>query len=80
MLKEVVQGHIIHLPWLTRNMVIHYLINYNDDNLVPLEIVTGTKNHTVMSGLTDASPVGMTTATAITTRTGTTTPQESVST
>jgi hypothetical protein len=82
MLKELVQDHIIHFPWLTRNMVSHYMINYTDDNLVPLEIVTGMNNQTVVSGLTDVSPVGMAmaTATAITTPTGTTTTQESVST
>jgi hypothetical protein len=56
------------------------LINYTDDNLVPLEIVTGINNQTVVSGLTDVSPVGMATATAITSQTGTTTTQESVST
>jgi hypothetical protein len=80
MLKDLVQEHIIHLPWLTRNTVSHYMINCTDDNLVPLEIITGTNNQTVVSGLTDASPVGMATATAITTPTGTTTTQESVST
>jgi hypothetical protein len=80
MLKELVQEHMIHLPWLTRNMVSQYMINYTDDNLVPPEIITGMNNQTVVSGLTDASPVGMAMATAITTPTGTTTPQESVST
>jgi hypothetical protein len=82
MLKELVQEHMINFPWLTRNMVSHYIINYTDDNLVPLEIVTGMNNQTVVSGLTDASPVGIViaTATAITTPTGTTTTQESVST
>jgi hypothetical protein len=82
MLKELVQDHMIHFPWLTRNMVSHYMINYTGDNLVPLEIVTGTNNQIVVSGLTDASPLGMaiTITTAITTPTGTTTTQESVST
>jgi hypothetical protein len=63
-------------------MVSHYMINYTDDNLMPLEIVTGMNNQTVVSELTDASPVGMAMAiaTAITTPTGTTTTQESVST
>jgi hypothetical protein len=56
MLKELVQEHMIHFPWLTRNMVHHYMINYTDDNLVPLEIVTGMNNQTVVSGLTDVSP------------------------
>jgi hypothetical protein len=82
MLKELVQEHMIHFPWLTRKMVSHYMINYTDDNIVPLEIVTGVNNQTVVSGLTYASPIGtaMTTATAITTPTGATTTQESVST
>jgi hypothetical protein len=60
------------------------MINYTDDNIMPLEIFNGTNNQTVVSGLTDASPVGMAmataTATAITMLTGTTTTQESVST
>jgi hypothetical protein len=82
MLKELVQEHMIHFYWLTRNMVSHYMINYTDDNLVPLEIVTGMNNQTVVSGLTDASPIGMAMAmaTAITTPIGTTTTQKSVST
>jgi hypothetical protein len=82
MLKELVQEHMIHFPWLTRNMVSHYMINYTDDNLVHLEIVTGMNNKTVVSGLNAASPVGMAmaTATAITTPTSTNTTQESVST
>jgi hypothetical protein len=82
MLKELVQEHIINFPWLTRNMVSHYMINYTDDNLMPLEIFNGINNQTVVSGLTDASLVvmAMATATAITTPTGTTTTQESVST
>jgi hypothetical protein len=82
MLKELVQEHMIHFPWLTWNMVSHCMINYTDDNLLPLEIVTGMNNQTVVPGLTDASPGGMAMAiaTAITTPTGTTTAQESVST
>jgi hypothetical protein len=80
MLKELVKDHMIHFPWLTWNMVSHYMINYTDDNIMPLEIVTGMHNQTVVSGLTDASPVGMVTATMITTPTDTTTVQESVST
>jgi hypothetical protein len=61
-------------------MVSHYMITYTDDNLVPLEIVTGTNTQTVVSGFTDASPVAMVTTAAVTTPTGTTTTQESVST
>jgi hypothetical protein len=77
MLKGLVQEHMIYFPWLARNMVSHYMINYTDDNLLPLEIITGTNNQTVVSGLTAASPVGMATATATTTPTGTTPTQES---
>jgi hypothetical protein len=82
MLKELVQDNMIHFPLLTRSMVSHYMINYTDDNIVPLEIVTGMNNQTVVSGLTYASPVGMAMAmaTAITMPTGTTRTQESVST
>jgi hypothetical protein len=36
MLKELVHDHMVDLPWLTRNMVIHYMINGTDDNLVKL--------------------------------------------
>jgi hypothetical protein len=81
MLKKLVREHMIHFPWLTRNMVSHYMINYNDDNRVPLEIFT-MNNQTVVSGLTDASPLGMAMAmaTSITTPAGTTTTQESLST
>jgi hypothetical protein len=58
------------------------MINYTDDNIAPLEIVTGMNNQTVVSGLTDVSPIfmAMATATAITTPTRATTTQESVST
>jgi hypothetical protein len=62
-LKELVQEHMIYFPWLTWNMVSHYMINYTDDSLVPLETFTGMNNEI-----------------AITTPTGTTTTQESVST
>jgi hypothetical protein len=81
-LKELVQEHIIHFPWLTQNMVSHYMINYTDDNIVPLDIVTGMNNQKVVSGLTDASPVAMAmvAATVSTTPIDTTPTQESVST
>jgi hypothetical protein len=82
MLKELVQEHMIHFPWLTRSMVSHYMIIYTDHNIVPLDIVTGMNNQTLVSGLTDVSPVGMAmaTATAISTPNGTNTARESVST
>jgi hypothetical protein len=66
-------------------MVDHYTVTYTDDNLVHLEIDTSINNQTVVSGLTDASPIALATVnvTAITAPTGTTitTPgSESVST
>jgi hypothetical protein len=56
---------------------LHYRLT--NDNLVPLEIVTGMNNQTLVAGLNDASPVSMATAILITTPTGTITMQESVS-
>jgi hypothetical protein len=54
-LKGTIEEHVQHFPWLTRNMVDHYIVTYMDDNLVPLEIDTSINNQTVVSGLTDAS-------------------------
>jgi hypothetical protein len=80
-LKGLIEEHIRHFPWLTRNMLNHYIITYTNDNIMPLEIVTGTNNYTVVSGLTGASPIDMATvnSTVITAPTGTTTTQESES-
>jgi hypothetical protein len=84
-LKGLIEEHVQHFPWLTWNMADHYIVTYTDDNLAPLEIDTNINNQTVVSGLTDASPVALATAnvTVITAPTGTTitTPgSESVST
>jgi hypothetical protein len=84
-LKGLIEEHLQHFPWLTRNMVDHYIATYTDDNLVHLEIDTSINNQTVVSGFTDASPVALATAnvTAITAPTGatiTTPGSESVST
>jgi hypothetical protein len=70
-LKGIIEEHITNFPWLARNMVSHYIITYTEDKLVPLVIVTSTSNQTVVSGLTEASPVDMATShiTAITTPT-----------
>jgi hypothetical protein len=54
-LKGLIEEHVQHFPWITRNMVDHYIVTYTDDNLVPLEIDTSINNQTVVSGLTDAS-------------------------
>jgi hypothetical protein len=66
--KGLIEEHVQHFPWLTRNIVDHYIITYTDDNLVPLEIDTSINNQTLVSGLTDASTVALATAnvTAIT--------------
>jgi hypothetical protein len=73
-LKGLIEEHVQHFPWLTWNMVDHYIVTYTDDNIVPLEIDTSINNQTVVSGLTDASPVALATAnlTAIAAPTGTT--------
>jgi hypothetical protein len=87
-LKGLIEEHVHHFPWLTWNMVDYYIVTYTYDNLVPLDIDTSINNQTavsVVSGLTDASPVALATAnvTATDAPTGTTitTPgSESVST
>jgi hypothetical protein len=61
-LKGLIEEHVQHFPWITRNMVDHYIVTYTDDNIMPLEIDTSIKNQTVVSGLTDASPVALATA------------------
>jgi hypothetical protein len=71
-LKGLIEEHLQHFPWLTRNMVDHYIVTYTDDNLVPLEIYTSINNQTVVSYLTDASPVAL----AIVNVTGTTAPTD----
>jgi hypothetical protein len=58
-LKGLIEEHVQHFPWLTRNMVDHYIVTYTDDKLVPLEIDTSINNQTVVSGLTDASSVAL---------------------
>jgi hypothetical protein len=58
-LKGLIEEHVQHFPWLTRNMVDHYIFTYTDDNIVPLEIDTSINTQTVVSGLTDASPVAL---------------------
>jgi hypothetical protein len=58
-LKGSIEEHIKHFPWLTRNMVSHYIITYMDDNIISMVVVTGTDNQTSVSGLPDASPVAM---------------------
>jgi hypothetical protein len=58
-LKGLIEQNVQHFPWVTRNMVDHYIVTYTDDNLVPLEIDTSINNQTVVSGLTDASLVAL---------------------
>jgi hypothetical protein len=56
LIKSLVEEHLPHFPWLTRNMVHHYITTYTGKNLVPTLIRT--MHHTVVSGLTDVwSPV-----------------------
>jgi hypothetical protein len=73
-LKGLIEEHVQHFPLLTRNFVDHNIVTYTDDNLVPLEIDTSINNQTVVSFLTDASPVALATAnvTGITAPTDTT--------
>jgi hypothetical protein len=84
-LKGLIEEHVQHFPWFTRNMVDHYIVIYTDDNFVPLEIDTSTSNQRVVSDWTEASTIALATVnvTAITAPTGTTimTPEsESIST
>jgi hypothetical protein len=68
--KGLIEEHVQHFPWLTQNMVDHYIVTYTENNLLPLEIDT-TNTQTVVSGLTDAPPIALATVnvTAISTPT-----------
>jgi hypothetical protein len=53
-MEELMEEHIKQFPWLTRNMMNHYINTYHSDNL---PIVIDTHHHNVVSGITDTSPV-----------------------
>jgi hypothetical protein len=56
LIKIIVKEHLPHLPWLTRNMMHHFITTYTNENIVPAVIQT--KHQTVVSRLTDfPSPV-----------------------
>ena len=56
LIKILVEEHLPHFPWLTRNMVHHFITTHTDENMVPTVIKTS--HQTVVSGLTDLqSPV-----------------------
>jgi hypothetical protein len=57
LIKSIISKHIKHFPWLTRHMVNHYIATHPDGQPIGRVIVTHTNNHTVVSGLTDSSPV-----------------------
>jgi hypothetical protein len=38
-LKGLIDEHVQHFPWLTRNMVDHYIVTYTDDNHVVLRLI-----------------------------------------
>jgi hypothetical protein len=65
LIKRIVEEPLPHFPWLTRNMVHHFITTYTytDENMVP--IVIQTKHQTVVSGLTNLpSPVSAATRSA----------------
>jgi hypothetical protein len=35
LIESLIEEHLPHLPWLTRNMVHHYITTYTGENLVP---------------------------------------------
>jgi hypothetical protein len=53
-MKEPVEEHIKQFPWLTRNIMNHYISNCHSDNL---PIVIDTPRQTVVSGISDTSSV-----------------------
>jgi hypothetical protein len=53
-LKEVMEEHIKHFPWMTIKMVIHYIKTYPHEADFPTVIET--HHLTVVRGMTDSSP------------------------
>jgi hypothetical protein len=60
LLKSIISEHIKHFPWLTRHMVNHYIATHPYGQRICTVVVTNSKNETVVSGLTDPSPVAQT--------------------
>jgi hypothetical protein len=63
--KALLAEHLPHFPWLTRNMLDHYILTYSTDGVrVPKMIIA--QEQTIVSGLTNAaSPVRAATPSAI---------------
>jgi hypothetical protein len=57
LLTSIIREHIHQFPWLTRHMVNHYIATHQDVQPIDTVIVTNINNRTVMSGLTDSSPI-----------------------
>jgi hypothetical protein len=57
LLKLIISEHIHHFPWLTRHMVNHYIATHPDGEPIGTVNQTNSNNQTVMSGLTDLSPI-----------------------
>jgi hypothetical protein len=55
LLKMIISKQLKYFPWLTRHMVNHYIATHPD--VQPIGTVVVTNNETVVSGLTDSSPV-----------------------
>jgi hypothetical protein len=56
-LKSIISEKIKHFPWLTRHMANHYIATHPGGQHIGTVVVTNSNNETVVSGLTDSSPV-----------------------
>jgi hypothetical protein len=57
LLKFIISEHVRHFPWLTRHMVNHYIATHPDGEPIDTVIQTNSNKKTVVSGLTDSSPI-----------------------
>jgi hypothetical protein len=57
LLKLIISKLIHHFLWLTRHMVNHYIATHPDGEPIGIFIQTNSNNQTVMSSLTDSSPI-----------------------
>jgi hypothetical protein len=57
LLTLIISEHIHHLPWLTSHVVNHYIATHPDGESIGTVIQTKSNNQTVVSGLTDSSPI-----------------------
>jgi hypothetical protein len=57
LLKSIFSKQIKHFLWLTRHMLNHYIETHPDGQRIVTVVVTNINNETVVSGLTDSSPL-----------------------